>query len=246
MIKYYKADQFDMELIHMDNISIEYKEHNHKSLFVIGMVLCGQLQISRKGQKDILVQGDIFIVPPYEVHTLSSVNKLYSLISLCIREKAIKHKRPEECKQAVCRICEEMISQGILNQQQRKELLDAVDEIYTMISSNLDNNRCRHSVIKNYLENTSETAWNIEELSGNLNLSKYYLIRRFKQEIGLTPHSFLLQNRIRKAQYLLEAGYSIADAAAEVEFYDQSHFNKCFKKIVGLTPHVYLKSVKRI
>lgn len=77
-------------------------------------------------------------------------------------------------------------------------------------------------------------------------LSKYYMIRKFKNDVGLTPHKFLLQNRIRKAQRLLQKGLKVADVAAEMGFYDQSHFVKSFRKVMKIPPEEYLQSVKKI
>jgi hypothetical protein len=47
-------------------------------------------------------------------------------------------------------------------------------------------------------------------------VSQDQLIRRFKREVGLTPHRFLLQNRIRKAQRLIERGMPIAEWNYEI------------------------------
>ena len=65
-----------------------------------------------------------------------------------------------------------------------------------------------------------------------------------KHEIGLTPHQFQLQNRIRKAQRLLENSATIAEVALATGFCDQSHFIRHFEKIVGLTPTDYRLACK--
>ena len=67
----------------------------------------------------------------------------------------------------------------------------------------------------------------------------HHFIRNFKQETGLTPHQFQLQNRIRKAQHLLSGSDTITEVAMTTGFCDQSHFIKQFEKIVGLTPSDY-------
>lgn len=43
----------------------------------------------------------------------------------------------------------------------------------------------------------------LDSLAKDLYLSKYYLIRKCKRNLGLTPYKFHLQNRIRKAHTLL-------------------------------------------
>ena len=45
--------------------------------------------------------------------------------------------------------------------------------------------------------------------------------------------------RIEHARTLLERGVTLADAAAQTGFADQSHFSHYFKRITGLTPGAY-------
>ena len=73
----------------------------------------------------------------------------------------------------------------------------------------------------------------IEVLASDIYVSKYYLIRKFKSSIGMTPHQFCIQNRIRKSQGVLDAERTVDEISAEMGFYDQSHFDKAFRKIAG-------------
>lgn len=84
----------------------------------------------------------------------------------------------------------------------------------------------------------------LDTLAGELYISKYYLIRKCKRNLGLTPHKLHLQNRIRKAQALLSAKSSATEASVTTGFYDQSHFDRMFKKIVGISPTEYVASCK--
>lgn len=82
----------------------------------------------------------------------------------------------------------------------------------------------------------------ISDLSEKIHVSEYHLIRKFKKDKGITPHKFMMQCRIRKAQKLLEKGTSVIDTAFILNFTDQSHLDRVFKKIVGITPEQYVKS----
>ena len=84
-----------------------------------------------------------------------------------------------------------------------------------------------------------ETKFSIEEMAQNAFISKYHFIRSFKAEVGLTPHQFQLQNRIRKAQRLMHNAETITEVALTTGFCDQSHFIKQFEKYVGLPPLTY-------
>ncbi|MBP3365919.1 MAG: helix-turn-helix transcriptional regulator [Treponema sp.] len=83
----------------------------------------------------------------------------------------------------------------------------------------------------------------VQEMARLAGASPYHFMRTFKAECGLSPHQFQMQCRIRMAQRLLEAGM---DAACAAGFFDQSHFSRCFRRAVALTPGEYRQSVRRI
>lgn len=87
-----------------------------------------------------------------------------------------------------------------------------------------------------------ESKLSIEEMAQKAFISKYHFIRSFKAEVGLTPHQFQVQNRIRKAQRLMHKAETITEVALTTGFCDQSHFIKQFEKQVGLPPLTYKMS----
>lgn len=91
------------------------------------------------------------------------------------------------------------------------------------------------------IKDSLDTNFSLEELANNANLSKYHFLRVFKKEFGLTPHSFIINQRINKAHELIISGTSILEASLEVGFNDQSHFTRNFKKLYGYTPSVLIK-----
>lgn len=92
---------------------------------------------------------------------------------------------------------------------------------------------------KKQLETNPEAKLSIDEMARNAFVSKYHFIRRFKAEVGLTPHQFQMQNRIRKAQRMLHSSGTITEVALTTGFCDQSHFIRQFEKQVGLSPLAY-------
>lgn len=89
------------------------------------------------------------------------------------------------------------------------------------------------------IENNPEIELNINDMCEKVYISKYHFIRKFKKEIGLTPHKFQIQNKIRKAKKLINEGYSIIEVAMYSGFYDESHLIRNFKNSVNLTPNQY-------
>lgn len=94
-------------------------------------------------------------------------------------------------------------------------------------------------IIKNtyeYINDSIDTNFTLENLASNVNLSKYHFLRLFKKEFGLTPHAFIVNERLNRANNLIQKGYSISQASVQVGFNDQSHFSRNFKKYFGYTP----------
>ena len=79
----------------------------------------------------------------------------------------------------------------------------------------------------------------LDEFSQHSGLSRYHLIRSFKQTYGQSPHAFQLDQRIIQAKSLLQKGKSLANIASILGFSDQSHFQRNFKKRLAVTPKQY-------
>ena len=97
--------------------------------------------------------------------------------------------------------------------------------------------------LKKLIIDAPENVFLIEDMARSVAVSPYHMIRKFKLSCGLTPHQFQIQCRVRKAQRLLEEGKSVTEAAYATGFCDQSHFDRCFRKIVRLTPNEYKQSI---
>ncbi len=79
----------------------------------------------------------------------------------------------------------------------------------------------------------------LETLAQRAGLSRFQALRAFKRRYGLPPHAYQLCMRIWQAKRMLLGGAAPADVAAHCGFVDQSHFNRHFKRIVGVTPTQY-------
>ncbi|MEW6498054.1 MAG: AraC family transcriptional regulator [Cyanobacteriota bacterium] len=95
------------------------------------------------------------------------------------------------------------------------------------------------SLIEEYLQDNFNSNISLEQLVELTNLNRSYLIRLFRNAIGLPPYGYLTQIRIEKAKQLLAQGQSVSDVAIAVGMSDQSHLTRHFKRIVGITPGRY-------
>jgi AraC-like DNA-binding protein len=79
----------------------------------------------------------------------------------------------------------------------------------------------------------------LDELAAAAGLSRFYFLRAFRREVGVTPHAYLTGRRIAAAKALLGGERALSEVALSCGFYDQSHFTRSFKGCTGLTPGQY-------
>jgi AraC family transcriptional regulator len=70
-------------------------------------------------------------------------------------------------------------------------------------------------------------------------LSARHFARAFKASLGVSPHQYVLAERIREARRRLEGHSPIVEVARELGFATQSHFTQCFHRATGVTPKQY-------
>ena len=80
----------------------------------------------------------------------------------------------------------------------------------------------------------------LAELAAMAGLSVWRFATVFRQQVGVSPHRYICQLRVQRAQALIREGIAPATAASEAGFYDQSHLSRHFKSICGMTPGQYL------
>jgi transcriptional regulator of acetoin/glycerol metabolism len=80
-------------------------------------------------------------------------------------------------------------------------------------------------------------------LAGVAGLSVHHFARQFKQSIGVTPHHYLTQKRVERAQEMLaQTDLSLSEIAYATGFSDQSHLARHFRHMLGTTPREFRRS----
>jgi AraC-like DNA-binding protein len=92
---------------------------------------------------------------------------------------------------------------------------------------------------KQCIDDDPAAGLSLAELAATAGVSRFQLLRGFAREFGLTPHAYVMQERVRLARRLLRAGQSIAEAALDSGFADQSHMTRAFVRQLGVTPGRY-------
>jgi AraC-like DNA-binding protein len=93
------------------------------------------------------------------------------------------------------------------------------------------------------LDDAPEAPNSLAELAALSGMSRFQLLRSFTAAVGITPHAYLVQRRVRVAKQLLADGRSPAAAALQAGFADQSHLTRAFARQFGITPRRYQAAV---
>ncbi len=93
----------------------------------------------------------------------------------------------------------------------------------------------RHLLDQNYDEPIT-----IEDLSHEVALSPFYLIRAFRHIYKQTPHQYLMELRIAKAKELLRnSDLSITEICMAVGYESLGSFSTLFRTVAGISPRAY-------
>lgn len=84
----------------------------------------------------------------------------------------------------------------------------------------------------------------LHQIATELGMSRFQLVRAFRETVGMPPYAWLSQYRVGRARELLVAGHRPAQAAALAGFADQAHLTRWFRRVMGVTPGAFRNSVQ--
>ncbi|MEA3513466.1 MAG: AraC family transcriptional regulator, partial [Campylobacterota bacterium] len=202
-----------------------------------------QIVVYNKHQVHISKNTDI---PSYDYYTLHFydhwVKEQFS--NIYFQQNILKNKNLYE---DFINLCEYLSVTDTLDVQNKiKFFFNKISTNYGMVglSKNTMANKIA-KIVKQYILDNTDEQLTLEDISNFVGYNKEYIVRIFKKEYGLSPHAFLMNEKVNRAKNLLQksSGANLSYIASEVGFYDQSHLSKFFKKSFALPPSKYQKSI---
>jgi AraC-like DNA-binding protein len=96
--------------------------------------------------------------------------------------------------------------------------------------------------LRDLLDERVRDGLSLTDAARTLHAHPTHLVRAFSGEFGMPPHLYLTGRRVDTARHLLLAGMRPADVAHAAGFYDQSHLNRHFRRMLGTSPARYARA----
>jgi len=238
-----------------------YKEHTHDTLS-IGAVEKGSTRFSIKQREYPLYPNELAIINPHTIHACNPYKEdardyhmIYLDTNWCKElQNTIFHTNKEFLP-----LNQELIQDPTLFKElssinhalfENSYLLEIESRLIEWLSTIFIRycgvvEKPKQSTFVNlekiarYLQESYEENISLEELASLFHMNSYTLLRNFKKQYDLTPHTFQINYRVHKAKEFLKQDISLSEVALSTGFFDQSHFQKHFKQRVAITPKEY-------
>ncbi|MEV0110141.1 AraC family transcriptional regulator [Nocardia sp. NPDC050799] len=241
-----------------------YKPHSHDAMS-IGAVDEGRSVFTGAPEGPVqLTAKSLVVIPAYRVHACNPVEGRWSYQMLHVDEAWLAGSLPELGMgadrpvrvidepgryAAFCHLNEVLFADVDL--REKEELLVTVlGEILTApahILAGTGVGAADLAIVAPILEHlrTSNMQVSLGDLVRDTGLSRFQLVRRFRDITGLPPIAWQINERIIRARSRLRAGYDLAEVSNDLGFADQSHFHRIFRSRTGVTPGAYRAGTTR-
>lgn len=257
----WQAQGVDVELLHGQYRTFSFARHFHASA-AIGVVETGVMRTYCQNRTHRVPAGSVILLNPGDVHAPQGATgggwsfRMFYLNDALVRALSgpPHDARPMWFGQPF--LADRALYSSLLQIHRRLECDADSFEAESLLATGLAHiahhapraakpeyrhpGRARIDRAREFLHSSWSTNITLRELSAMAELSPYHFLRSFRAQVGITPHAYLTQVRIEHGRRLLRSGWSIADAALQSGFTDQSHFTRQFKRFTGVTPGKYL------
>ena len=90
--------------------------------------------------------------------------------------------------------------------------------------------------ILRYMDEHLTEDVSVDDLADRFYISKYHMMRRFREETGTSVHTYLSDKRLLLARELIQSGLTATEACFRSGFRSYSAFSRAYGKLFGATP----------
>lgn len=196
-------------------------------------------------------RGDIVIIPPKTQHENKSTSG-FTNIHLNISNGTIPFTQPtlitDDSEQHILTVFKDIFYFYNSNLNKKQIIISAFGNLLTNYLVAFHSNKPLSKMVEvikaDIVKNFPDCNYSLEDFMHSLPFSYDYLRKLFKNEIGVTPHNYLMDMRMQTAEKLLltmyQNEYNISMIAIMCGFSEPLYFSRVFKKHFGCSPSNYL------
>ncbi|MBJ9975853.1 AraC family transcriptional regulator [Pseudomonas sp. S75] len=237
-----------------DGRGVCYDAHSHES-FSIGVVTAGRSTYLNAGHRQVLSAGATVIMNPGVVHACNPLaGEPWAYLMLYVDMPWLQAQgfvlpqttcsRSVTLYERLMKLFADLFDVRTCERETRlRNFFQALPEY---LEPSLEPAPARHHQLETaaaFIRAHRLDPLCLDDICAAAGLSKAYLIRAFRRRFGLTPHGYLVDQRVQHARAQLRLGRSIADVAHEAGFADQAHLQRAFKRHLAATPGHYRDGV---
>lgn len=245
--------------------------HFHENCYEIVFVTKGSITFST-GQRDYaLYGGDVFLTGPGEIHSTNGVPMSVGEICwmqldvsslddfLFLNRGAAAHlvamisRTPHHCIRTDTNKAKHTLKElnGILlHTSQRDPFLTAgyiVTYLYQLFSQAATSEmRVSFDIARacEYISDHIQEELPFEEIAAFCHISVSQFKQKFKSQMGVSPRSYINQQKVEQIKKDLTDGANFTQIAADFSFCNPAYFSVVFKKYTNQSPSEYLQSLR--
>jgi len=230
-----------------------FEPHRHDT-YAIGITTAGVQTFRYRGSRRVCLPGQLHVLHPDELHDgAAGTDEGFGYRILYIPPDLVRDalggaELPfvadpvQEPIPATRRIASLLIDiDEPINELTSAEIAAAVADSLVSLSGKARHRQARIDLtavqlVREYLTVHAcepTPASTLEQVAG---IDRFTIARHFRWAFGTSPDRYRTLRRLAVARAAIEGGRSLARAAAEAGFADQSHMTRQFKRTYGLTP----------
>ena len=193
--------------------------------------------------------GDIVVIPPDTPHKNVSENG-FTNIHLVIGSSTLTFRQPtlikDDANQTILHLFSDAYYLFRSDSSHKAELLSSYGGLIArfMIAGQTEpqKNRIAEQIEQDIVNNYADANYKLDEVLAAMPYCSDYLCRVFRKELGLTPHKYLTDLRLKSAASMLHSDYSassVSEIALLCGFRNPLYFSRLFKQKYGVSPREY-------
>ena len=237
-----------------------FEPHWHEE-FNLGQIDSGVVQFNHDGKTEHITSDNVMIINAGEVHSADSFGaptlgfRMFYIPESSFREVVSQRtKLPGSLCFSQTLLSDPSVSRDLskalhtldsdasplAKQEMLFRIMAVVIRRFSSWSGVIDRSAAPSTLdrAREYLHDRISDDVSLDDLGTETGLTKFHLLRAFRNRFGLPPHAYQLQQRVLLAKRLLKS-YSPSYVALECGFSDQSHFTRVFRAHTTTTPRRY-------